>query len=37
MIAAWQKARNEPATGYLTGAQNQALLRDAAPAVAPLR
>ena len=34
MIAAWQKARNEPATGYLTGAQNQALLRDAAPAVA---
>jgi serine/threonine protein kinase/peptidoglycan hydrolase-like protein with peptidoglycan-binding domain len=33
-IAAWQKARNEPATGYLTGAQNQALLRDAAPAVA---
>ena len=33
-IAAWQKARNEPATGYLTGAQNQALLRDAAPVVA---
>ena len=33
-IAAWQKARNEPTTGYLTGAQNQALLRDAAPAVA---
>jgi hypothetical protein len=34
MIAAWQKSRNEPATGYLTGAQNQALLRDAAAAVA---
>jgi peptidoglycan hydrolase-like protein with peptidoglycan-binding domain len=34
MIANWQKSRNEPATGYLTGAQNQALLRDAAPAVA---
>ena len=33
MIAAWQKARNNPPTGYLTGAQNQALLRDAAPAV----
>ena len=34
MIANWQKSRNEPATGYLTGAQNQALLRDAAPAIA---
>jgi peptidoglycan hydrolase-like protein with peptidoglycan-binding domain len=34
MIATWQKSRNEPATGYLTGAQNQALLRDAAPAIA---
>jgi peptidoglycan hydrolase-like protein with peptidoglycan-binding domain len=34
VIAAWQKSRNEPATGYLTGAQNQALLRDAAPAIA---
>ena len=33
-IASWQKSRNEPATGYLTGAQNQALLRDAAPAIA---
>jgi peptidoglycan hydrolase-like protein with peptidoglycan-binding domain len=33
-IAAWQKSRNEPTTGYLTGAQNQALLRDAAPAIA---
>jgi len=34
MIASWQKSRSEPATGYLTGAQNQALLRDASPAVA---
>ncbi len=34
MIASWQKSRNEPATGYLTGAQNQALLRDGAPAIA---
>jgi peptidoglycan hydrolase-like protein with peptidoglycan-binding domain len=33
MIAAWQKTHNNPPTGYLTGAQNQALLRDAAPAV----
>jgi peptidoglycan hydrolase-like protein with peptidoglycan-binding domain len=33
-IGAWQKSRNEPVTGYLTGTQNQALLRDAAPAVA---
>jgi hypothetical protein len=33
-MMAWQKSRNEPATGFLTGAQNQALLRDAAPAVA---
>jgi len=33
-IAAWQKSRNEATTGYLTGAQNQALLRDAAPAIA---
>jgi len=33
-IAAWQKSRTEPTTGYLTGAQNQALLRDAAPAIA---
>jgi peptidoglycan hydrolase-like protein with peptidoglycan-binding domain len=33
MIAAWQKAHNNPPTGYLTGAQNQALLREAAPAV----
>ncbi|HEX9521556.1 MAG TPA: peptidoglycan-binding protein, partial [Reyranella sp.] len=33
MIAAWQKTHNNPPTGYLTGTQNQALLRDAAPAV----
>ncbi len=33
MIAAWQKARNNPPTGFLTGAQNQALLKEAAPAV----
>lgn len=30
MIAAWQKARNQPATGFLSGTQNQALLREAA-------
>ena len=29
MIAAWQKARNQPATGFLTAAQQQALLREA--------
>ncbi|HEY4893248.1 MAG TPA: protein kinase [Reyranella sp.] len=33
MIAAWQKTHNDPPTGYLTGAQSQALLRDAAPAI----
>jgi peptidoglycan hydrolase-like protein with peptidoglycan-binding domain len=33
MIAAWQKARNNPPTGFLTGAQNQALLKEAAPAI----
>ncbi|SEP44580.1 Putative peptidoglycan binding domain-containing protein [Rhodospirillales bacterium URHD0017] len=33
-IATWQKSRNELTTGYLTGTQNQALLRDAAPAIA---
>lgn len=33
MIASWQKARNQsPASGYLTGTQHQALLREAAPA-----
>jgi serine/threonine protein kinase/peptidoglycan hydrolase-like protein with peptidoglycan-binding domain len=33
MIAAWQKAHNNPPTGYLTGVQNQTLLREASPAV----
>ena len=33
MITNWQKARNQPATGFLNGAQNQALLKEAAPAV----
>jgi hypothetical protein len=32
-IAAWQKARNHPATGFLTGPQYQALMQEAAPAV----
>ena len=32
-IAAWQKTRNQPATGFLTGPQYQALLQEAAPAV----
>lgn len=36
-LAAWQKSHNDPATGYLTGAQNQALLREAAPAIARFR
>jgi hypothetical protein len=34
MIAAWQKARNLPVTGYLDVAQHQTLIREAAPAVA---
>ena len=34
MIVAWQKARTEPPTGFLSGAQNQALLKDAGPAIA---
>lgn len=34
MIANWQKARDLPATGFLTGPQQQALLREAAPAIA---
>jgi peptidoglycan hydrolase-like protein with peptidoglycan-binding domain len=34
MIAAWQKTHNDPPTGYLNGTQSQALLRDAAPAIA---
>jgi serine/threonine protein kinase/peptidoglycan hydrolase-like protein with peptidoglycan-binding domain len=33
MIAAWQKARNQPTTGFLSGTQNQALLREAAAAI----
>lgn len=33
MIAAWQKARNEPATGFLNAGQQQAMLKEAAPAV----
>jgi hypothetical protein len=32
-IAAWQKTRDQPATGFLTGPQYQALLQEAAPAV----
>lgn len=35
MILAWQKARNQqPPTGFLTAAQQQALLSEAAPALA---
>jgi serine/threonine protein kinase len=34
MVTAWQKARNQPTTGFLTAAQQQALLSEAAPAVA---
>ena len=34
MISNWQRARNQPATGYLTAAQQQALLGEAAPAIA---
>lgn len=34
MIASWQKARDLPATGFLTGPQQQVLLREAAPAIA---
>ncbi len=33
MIAAWQRSRGHPATGYLTAVQQQALLREAAAAV----
>jgi peptidoglycan hydrolase-like protein with peptidoglycan-binding domain len=33
MVAAWQKGHNYPATGFLTGPENQALLRDAGPAI----
>jgi len=34
MILAWQKARDQPTTGFLTAAQQQALLSQAAPALA---
>ena len=34
MISAWQQARKLSATGFLTGAQQSALLGEAAPAVA---
>ncbi len=34
MIGGWQKAKSQPATGFLTVAQQQALLNEAAPAVA---
>jgi serine/threonine protein kinase len=33
MITAWQQARSRPATGYLTAAESQALLREAQPAL----
>ncbi|TAJ42064.1 MAG: hypothetical protein EPO55_03270 [Reyranella sp.] len=33
MISAWQRARNQPVTGFLDGAQHQALLREAVPAL----
>jgi serine/threonine protein kinase/peptidoglycan hydrolase-like protein with peptidoglycan-binding domain len=34
MIAAWQKARNLPPTGFLSATQQQALLREASAAIA---
>jgi serine/threonine protein kinase len=34
MITGWQQARNYPATGFLTASQQQALLGQAAPALA---
>ena len=33
MIARWQKARHQPATGFVTRAQQHALLKEAAPAL----
>jgi len=33
MIAAWQKAHNQPATGFLNAAQEQVLLKDGAAAI----
>jgi len=34
MIQAWQQARSKPVTGFLTAPQQQALLAEAAPALA---
>jgi serine/threonine protein kinase len=34
MIQGWQRARNQPATGFLTAAQQEALLKEAAAAPA---
>jgi peptidoglycan hydrolase-like protein with peptidoglycan-binding domain len=34
MIQRWQQARSQAGTGYLTATQHQALLREAAPALA---
>ncbi|MDP1753637.1 MAG: protein kinase [Reyranella sp.] len=34
MIGAWQKGHGMTPTGFLTGAQNQAMLKEAAPAIA---
>ena len=34
MITAWQRARNQPTTGFLTAVQQQAMLSEAAPALA---
>jgi serine/threonine protein kinase len=34
MILGWQRARNQPATGFLTAAQQEALLKEAVPALA---
>jgi hypothetical protein len=34
MIGGWQRGRNYSPTGFLTGTQHQALLREAAPALA---
>jgi hypothetical protein len=33
MISGWQKSRNEPTTGFLSAPQQQALLKEGAPAV----
>jgi serine/threonine protein kinase len=33
MISAWQKARNLPATGFLSAGQQKSLLKEAAPAL----